>query len=388
MARRPKPWYRKGEKAWYVTINGKQINLGKNKKVAYEAFYDLMNKPEKSVIRSGSVAETVEHFLDWTKVNRAESTYQWYRDIVGRFLDAVPGLQVSQLKPYHVESWMDANQWGSEYRRACVTALKRVFNFAVKQEYIESNPLQNLEKPEAGSRDLVISPGEYKEILRCVPDRNFSDLLVLLWETGCRPQEATKARPKHVDLKVGSITFPPKEAPKGKKTRVIYLTDAALEIVQRNMFNDPLFLNTNGVPWTAFAIDCRFKAMQLQMGKAEMKKRGISVPDAEIDEFAAALPTAIKKRNGETVEKTNAELRREARDKLIRQKVAPFTSKYYAYAFRHSYGYHAWTGGRVPPEEIAKLMGHASTDMLYKIYGHVERNPEYMRNAARRVREA
>jgi len=388
MARDPKPWYWKARKGWYVTINGKRHFLSTDKKEAKELFHDMMNAPEKRVIRSGSVAEIVEHLMDWTEANRAPRTYDWYHERIGRFLDDTPPLQVSQIKPFHVQRWLDANQWSDGYKRGCVTALKRVFNFAVKQGYLEANPITSLDKPEASSRDLVISPAECKLILKHVSDQNFSDLLVFLWETGCRPQEATQARPKHVDLEAGTVTFPPEEAPKGNKARTIYLTDCALEIVQRNMFTDPLFLNTNGVPWTAFAIDCRFKAMQLQMGKAEMKKRGISVSDAEIDEFAAALPTAIKKRNGETVEKTNAALRREARDKLFRRKTAPLTTKYYAYAFRHSYGYHAWTSGKVPPEEIAKLMGHASTDMLYKIYGHIEQNPEYMRNAARKVRGA
>ncbi|QDT46140.1 site-specific tyrosine recombinase XerC [Symmachiella dynata] len=388
MARTPKPWWNEDKKAWYVWLNGKKKRLAKTKKDAMDVFYDLMAHPEKAVIRSGSVAEIAEHFLDWTKANRAEKTYQWYKDIIGRFLEQHE-LQVNQLKPFHIERWMDANQWSNEYRRACVTALKRVFNFAVKQGYIELNPLKNLDKPEATSRDLVISQKEYKKILKMVPDQEFSDLLTFLWETGCRPQEATQARPKHVNLKAGTITFPPEEAPKGNKTRVIYLTDRALDIVRKKMFNDPLFLNTKGRAWTAFAIDCRFKKLQLAMAKAKMKKSGVKVTPEEIDNLAAILPKLVTKRkDGEKVEKTKAELRREARDKLIAKKAADLAPKYYAYAFRHSYGYHAWTSGRVPPEEIAKLMGHVSTDMLYKTYGHVEQNPEYMRDAARRVRGA
>ena len=327
MARTPKPWYRKGEKAWFVTLKGKQLRLGKTKKEAMERFYDLMAHPDNKVIQSGSIAEIIEYFLDWTQENRAERTYKWYREIMKRFLADIPDLQVSQLKSYHIQRWLDEKKFNSEYKRACITAFKRVFNFAVQHGYIETNPISSLKKPESKSRTLVISDSEYKQILEQITDQNFEDLVTFLWEVGCRPQEATRARPKHVDLEKGIIYFPADEAPKGNKPRTIYLTDIALDIVKRNMFHDPLFVNTHARAWTAMAINCRFTRIQKKLGK-----------------------------------------------------------KYYAYAFRHSYGYHAWTGGRVPPEEIAKLMGHSSTDMLYKVYGHVELNPEYMREAAKRVR--
>ena len=41
MARRPKPWFRKARKAWFVTINGELQNLGPNKAEAFDRFYQL-----------------------------------------------------------------------------------------------------------------------------------------------------------------------------------------------------------------------------------------------------------------------------------------------------------------------------------------------------------
>jgi hypothetical protein len=38
MARRSKPWFRKARRAWFVTINGEQHNLGPHKAEAYEPF--------------------------------------------------------------------------------------------------------------------------------------------------------------------------------------------------------------------------------------------------------------------------------------------------------------------------------------------------------------
>ena len=44
MAKTPKPWFRKG-RGWFVTINGKQHNLGRNKEAAHQQFYRLMQMP-------------------------------------------------------------------------------------------------------------------------------------------------------------------------------------------------------------------------------------------------------------------------------------------------------------------------------------------------------
>ena len=50
MARKPKPWYRKQTKTWFVTLNGKQINLGEDKKEAEKLFHKLLSE-DQVVIR-------------------------------------------------------------------------------------------------------------------------------------------------------------------------------------------------------------------------------------------------------------------------------------------------------------------------------------------------
>ena len=57
------------------------------------------------------------------------------------------------------------------------------------------------------------SSGCIREIVR---DEEFRDLLIVCWETGCRPQEALRVEGRHVDLEGGCWAFPVDEA-KGKK---------------------------------------------------------------------------------------------------------------------------------------------------------------------------
>ena len=74
----PKPWYRPSRGVWYVTLNGSQINLGSDKKLAFEQYKELIAK--RPVISADSVLAIFDSFLDWAYRNRAIRTYEFYRD--------------------------------------------------------------------------------------------------------------------------------------------------------------------------------------------------------------------------------------------------------------------------------------------------------------------
>ncbi|MEZ6056962.1 MAG: hypothetical protein R3C01_09675 [Planctomycetaceae bacterium] len=88
MSRARKPWFRKSNKRWYVEFDGKQVNLGPDKKEALRQFHDLMAKPEldRTTVRSLSISlpEIVDHFLDWVHRNRVH----WYLHIFGDLVES------------------------------------------------------------------------------------------------------------------------------------------------------------------------------------------------------------------------------------------------------------------------------------------------------------
>lgn len=82
MPKSPKPWCRKG-RGWFVTIRGKQLNLGRDRKVAFQEFYRLMHEPaQQQRVATMSLAGIVDEFLEFLSRNRAPDTYRWYRDCV------------------------------------------------------------------------------------------------------------------------------------------------------------------------------------------------------------------------------------------------------------------------------------------------------------------
>ena len=88
MAKTPKPWFRKG-RGWFVTIHGKQHNLGRDKKAAHQEFFRLMRQPaELRQVSGRSLAAIVDDFLEYVQNNRASETYRWYRELLQKFIVA------------------------------------------------------------------------------------------------------------------------------------------------------------------------------------------------------------------------------------------------------------------------------------------------------------
>lgn len=322
----PKPWFRPGRNVWYVTLDGRQHNLGSDKDAAFERYHQLMGmEPEQRLIGT-SVAEVLDAYLDWCKLHQAPRTYEWYRHYCQAFVDFLPHrLQVEQLKPYHLQRWIDSRRtWSSGGKRAACTAIKATFNWATKQGYIDRSPIQHFQKPPAGKRDKVITEAEYKAILAATRDPTFRDLLTLAWETGARPQELLQVRARHVDLANRRWVFPPEEAKGGKRPRIVYLNDAALELTRKWMRCYPhglLLRNTKEKPWKPAAVKCRFDRL-----KHKLK------------------------------------------------------ANYCLYNFRHTWATNALQKG-VDPLTVSQLMGHVDMSMLARTYAHLGHNPVYLQLA-------
>ena len=165
MPRTPKPWYWKKRKSYFVTIDGRRHCLGKDKEAAFVRFHQLMAEPQQQAIRSGSLIEFCERFLDWTEKHRKPDTYEWYRFRLERFLKRYPNLQVDQLKPYHVQEWIDEmEELASGSRKNYCRAVKRCLRWCKQQGYISENPISDMAVPRGGKRNTVISQEEFQSL--------------------------------------------------------------------------------------------------------------------------------------------------------------------------------------------------------------------------------
>ena len=378
MAHFPKPFFKKARKLWYVEINRKQINLGPDRDQAFRKYHEIMSQP-RLVTSSKSLVYLVDVYLDWVQKNRAADTYEWYRYRLQRFIDKYPTMNVDELRPYHVEQWVDAYDIAVTTRRNYFRSIKTCLRWAQKQGYINSNPIASMEIPGAEAKDVYVSPTEFDNLLDFVPDLAFRDLLTVTYHTGCRPQESLAVRDEHVDLENSRWVFPQKEA-KGKKApRIVYLDRTALQITQRLLSKcngATLFRNSFGRSWTTDAVNCSFDRIRTRMGKAILKSQDIEPSNFDVTEKIKSLnPTKLIK--GVQVSKTASELRCEAKTKLIRKLASNVAPRYCLYSLRHSWATNSLRRG-VDPLTVAILMGHKDPSTLARVYQHLAHSPEHM----------
>ena len=328
MKKFPKPWYRPTRGLWYVTLNGVQHNLGPDKDAAFAQYRQLLGQPGQVVASRHTVASIVDAFLDWSQKHQAERTYFRYRDYCQSFINLFPDLLVAELKPFHIQEWVDSQTgWGNTTKRNAIAAMKRAFNWADKQGRISVNPIRHAEKPTPDKREDFITTADHDKVLANVRDQAFRDLLVLAWETGARPRELFRLEARHVDLENGRWVFPKSESKGKRQSRTIYLSEVALEITKRLVakpIEGPLLRNANGQPWGTESVNCRFGRLKKWIGK-----------------------------------------------------------KVCLYLWRHGFA-HRMLSQQVDSLVVATLMGHVDTTMLSTVYGHLMKNQKLLREAVQK----
>ena len=304
----PKPFFKRGRGVWYVEIDRKEVNLGPDRDEAFRRYHLLMTQPRATKVAGGSVLGVIDAFLEWCSKHRSADTYRWYRDRLQEFVRTIdPGLTVACLRPFHVQQWIDAREgWSSGSRRNAVRAVKRVFKWAEEQGYIERSPVAHMRKPRGGKREVIVPQEEFDEILSLCRDRSFRDLLIVTWETGCRPQESLIVEARHVDLVNQRWVFQQSEEKNQQFIRAVYMTDRALEIVRRLMLTYPegsLFRNSEGRPWTACGVNCAMSRIRIRMGRRlltratdtkDKRRKMVCVDEDEVAKLAGQMKRGMR----------------------------------------------------------------------------------------------
>ena len=315
-----KPHFSKERKRWLLRQGTKNVDLGPDKEPAFKKYHALMAGQIEAP--TGVLAvDIIAQFLDWSQLNQKESTYKQYAHYLKSFGEHLGRLKLSDLKPFHVARWVAKHStWGDNAQNCAVRAAVRPFSWAAKLGVISHHPLAKVDRPASTPRECELTDEQYK-----LEDEEFRDLLTIMRETGCRPQEARRMEARHFNRSTGTITFSRQESKGGKKQRVIVLTDTALAVVQRLTLkypSGPILRNTAGITWKASAIIARFGRLSKKLG-------------------------------------------------------FPIT----AYHLRHAFCTNALLRG-VEPLTVATLMGHSSITMIWSVYQHLQLQTAHMRKSA------
>jgi hypothetical protein len=393
MAKFRKPFYKKSHKSWYVQLDGKQIRLGPDKDEAFDRYHELMREKKRAAKLSTpqlhkeySLGLLYEEFLVSAFLERSSRTKDFYIEKLAPFVNFMGEAFVAvELKPFHVEQWIAKHpHWKKGTARTVWQAVQRLMRWGKKSGRIGHSLVCDYQKPGPGRRTRVITPHEYANLIMAnIPSEPFRQLITVAWECGARPQEFLKAEVRHYDAEGKRIVLPPEEA-KGKQwPRIIYLSDKAIEVVEKLIAqhgSGRIFRNKSGRAWTVSSVNGEWCRLQHRLGFQVMKDQGTEPSE---DDIKAKLSTlSPTKRNGKA--KTASELREEARLKVRKKMASKLAPKFCMYNFRHSWLDRMLKAG-VDALTCAILLGHRDPSMVARTYQHLSQSPDYLRAALKRV---
>ncbi len=303
---------------------------------------------------TGRVVDVIEAYLAWSRRELAADTHRVNRYYCQSFAEHCGRTLAADLIPHHVNNWLAEmasparvkrdmklweqsdvpmrtrgkapRAWGEATRHNGRTVAFRVFSWAEGEGLVPNNPLAKLKRPKPQPRKRAMTDDEFQKLYDAAGEC-FGDFLLAMRETGARPKELRELTWAMIHggrwlLKAH------KTAKKTGKDRVIVPTAAVREMVERKRNNGHarVFLNTRGGPWTANALRQQMTRLRESLGLGD--------------------------------------------DLCI-------------YLARHGYATRAIVNG-VDPVTLARMLGHASLDMINSVYAHVDEG-KHLEAAAEKI---
>jgi integrase/recombinase XerD len=215
-----------------------------------------------------SFAEVVVAWSTWIEKQVGTQTVRRYATSLGtlepfldgKFLDEVDGRLVAEI----IRARQTVDDVSNATIKRDLTALSSVLNYAIAQEWIESNPVLPKLRLIKERRDPIVlpRPEDVQKVIDRAPGL-FATLIRAALVTGCRQDELAKATWSQLDLDAKRLTV----IGKGRKTRAIDLVpfggDEVFANLPRGVGDAPLFWHDDGRSYSTVASRFGFLCRQL-----------------------------------------------------------------------------------------------------------------------------
>ncbi len=297
-------WWYEARSQWCADVpseNGrKRLYLGPNEAKARAKLHGYLAKyyeeaeeepPDSRPIprtrgNSISLVELAVRFLGWNKNNRSHGTWRNYRDglkhVTRRFRDKL-AIELTPSDIEQVKADMIDDDYAARTINIMVTAVKRLFNWAVKQDLLEENQLDGVERVSKHVNAPEHPPEKYLPLDRarecielCRKSPPLGDICELLLLTGMRIGELVRLAWGDVDFSQRMLTLE-RHKTSGRpnaRPRQIPLCDRALEIIRAQAPeepapSDPIFVGENDQQFTGSALHCRLRRLRRKYPELE-----------------------------------------------------------------------------------------------------------------------
>ncbi len=201
-----------------------RLSAGTNKKVALEIYqkkqmelslghFNIIPINNSKVI---SLSEVTKSFLDSKRNHIRPSSFKRYQNYMNKFTDYIgkffpgPALNISEIKSSYVEESFNyflenkitnGNKWESKTVNGLRAILIQLFNYAIKQGFILTNPIKDTTRFRENGRNIVeyFTDEELEKIWQEL-DEYWVDPLKFILHTGLRKGEWINLKWKNVRL--------------------------------------------------------------------------------------------------------------------------------------------------------------------------------------------
>jgi integrase len=264
-------------------------------------------------------------YLKFKKNELKNSTFEKYQSIIElRLLPTFQNIPITEIKTSDIKLWLlDIEDVGGKSKRTYMGVIKGIFDEALYDELIEKNPVSRIRLPKVTKSIIYpFTPDEVKNILQTAEMVNYKNYLNIAFFTGMRSGEIIGLKKEDIDLKNKILQIRRTRSRFGETTpktrgssRDIPILDSLFPLVE-SLYNlhdhDYLFKTQYNEPYrdTNVFVD--------RYWKPSLESLGISY-------------------------------RR-------------------PYNTRHTYATNMLYRNLVTPVELAQLLGHSSTEMVFNVY--------------------
>jgi integrase len=295
---------------------------------AVAALVAKLMDPDAPKEREGTIAELIPQYLEDATLRLRPRTVVNAKGLLA-WVDRCWGFMTpAQIDPLAVERAAKAKGWKKNTVRKVLATAQTFLRWAGRSRVKFRMPA-----PEYRGAECVVTADDYGRLLT-VAHGDFANFLRLMWLTGCRPGEVRALTANAVDWSGGTVMLSEhKTSGKTGRKRLIALPGEAVEVLtaQRDKYSNSghLFRGRYKQPLTLAGVRIRWVNC--------CKAAGLVYPTV--------------------------------------------------YGLRHSFAVRALESGE-SSVTVAGLLGHTTTAMVERVYGHLTSNTRRLRDAAERISRA
>lgn len=251
--------YKKGSN-WYIDyyVKGqrKRKKVGPSKKLALQVLEDVHVKIVKQEYlgvyeeKNALIEDFAKHYLDYSKANKALSTYQRDQISMDHLISFFKGKYLYEVAPEMIEKYKATRLEKVEpspinRELAC---LKHMYTKAIAWGYVKINPAKSVKLfKEPPGRLRYLKPDEIDKLLAACP-KHIRPVVVTALNTGMRRGEILSLKWRHVDLENRKLTV---ANSKNNESRVIPINQTLyreLQVLFKEAMGEYVFSGRHGQP--------------------------------------------------------------------------------------------------------------------------------------------